>query len=236
MKDKMESIIQAVYQKYKAGLPRQESGHPDEETMACFLEGKLAKKEAEMIEGHIISCESCARSLLLQVTLDENNFQDVPLELIAKVKAGLNLAPEKETDILEIFCRLKDNLLELLGTNGDVLVGQELMPAPVLRSRKISNFKDEITLLKEFADVIVEIKIENKSGAAFSLSVVAKEKQTSNIIKDTRITLLKGDLELESYLADTGKATFEHVLLGKYKIEIVNLEKKVASIILDVKI
>ena len=143
--------------------------------------------------------------------------------------------PEDKPPILEIILKLKEKALELLNTTGDILVGQELVPAPVLRSRQMKDFKDEVTILKDFKDIRVEVKIENKHGEFFNVTVMVKEKETQKVIKDLRVCLLKDELELESYLNDAGKVTFEHILLGKYTVEISTLENKLASILLDIK-
>jgi hypothetical protein len=41
---------------------------------------------------------------------------------------------------------------------------------------------------------------------------------------------------MESSLSDSGKVIFEHVLLGKYTVEISTLDKKLAGILLDIKV
>jgi hypothetical protein len=165
--------------------------------------------------------------------MGEIETKDVPEELLKSIKdlAAISIA----IPILEIILRIKEKLMEILSTTGDVLVGQELVPAPVLRSRQIKDFKDEVTILKDFQDIRVEAKIENKQGKAFSLSITVKEKDSQKMMKDLRVTLIKDDVELESYVADSGKVTFEHVLLGKYTVEVANIENKIASIILDIK-
>jgi succinate dehydrogenase/fumarate reductase iron-sulfur protein len=99
----------------------------------------------------------------------------------------------------------------------------------------VKDFKDEVTILKDLKDIRVEVKIENKAGKAFCLTIMVKQRQTQKIIKDLRVTLLKDDLELESYLTDSGSVTFEHLLLGSYTIEVVSTEDKLASILLDIK-
>jgi hypothetical protein len=141
---------------------------------------------------------------------------------------------EDKSLVLEIVLKLKEKTLELLRTTGDVLVGQELVPAPV-RSRQIKDFKDEVTILKDFKDVRVEIKIENKLARAFTLVAMVKDKHTSRVIKDLRVTLIKDELELESYLSDSGKAVFEHVLLGKYTVQIATVENQIYQILLDIR-
>jgi len=234
MLNKLEQLIKIVYRKYKGTrLKTQDLIHPDEESMACFLEGKLSQEELEQIKLHLISCERCAEVFAIQAGLGVIEDRPISPDLIARVKDLVK--QQDQPSILEIFLRIKEKAWELLDTTGDVIVGQELVPAPILRSRKPQDFKDEITILKDFQDIRVEVKIENKQGKAFSLNVMVKEKQTSRIIKDLRVALLKDDLELESYLIDKGVVTFEHVLVGKYMVEISNVENKIASILLDIK-
>lgn len=234
MPDKLERLIRMVYKQWKKGLPKVEEPHPDEETVVCFLEGRLSSQEETRIKEHLISCDKCTEVLAIQAKLKPGDAEKVPAQLLEGVK---NLVKQEDKSLaLEIILRVKEKALEILNTTGDVLVGQELVPAPILRSRKPQDFKDEVTILKDFKDIRVEAKIENKGTKAFSLTVLAKEKETQKVIKDLRVTLLKDDLELESYIADTGSVTFEHVLLGKYTVEISTLESKLASILLDIKI
>jgi len=233
MPDKLERLINAVYKKWKQSHRSADNLHPDEETWACFLEGRLTQEENERIKTHLISCNSCAEVLVTQVRLKPQPVKGLPKELLERVK---NLVvSEDKLSVVEIVIMLKEKALEILGTTGDVLVGQEFVPVPVLRSRQIKEFKDEVTILKDFKDIRVEVKIENKQAQAFDLIVFVKDKQTHRVIKDLRVTLLKDDLELESYLTTCDKVIFEHALAGKYIVEISNLENKIASILLDIR-
>jgi len=233
MAKQLEQLIKAVYRKWKSEHLAADNLHPDEEAWACFLEGRLPKEENERIKAHLLSCDSCAENFTLQLKLKPAFIKDVPAELLEQMK---NLvSPEVRPSILEIFLALGEKTLEILNTTGDVLVGREFVPAPVLRSRRIKDFKDEIMILKDFKDIRVEVKIENKRGQAFDLTVFVKDKQTHCVIKDLRVTLLKDDLELESYLTTSDRVIFEHILLGKYTVEISNIESKIASILLDIR-
>jgi len=233
MPNQLEKLIKVAYKKWKSEYLKADSAHPDEETWACFLEGRLPQEENESVKAHLISCDSCAEVFATQIRLKPQSVKGLPKELLERVK---NLvASEDKLSVVEIVLMLKEKALEILTTTGDVLVGQEFVPAPVLRSRQIKEFKDEITILKDFKDIRVEVKIENKGGQAFDLIVFVKDKQTQRIIKDLRVTLLKDDLELESYLTTANKVIFEHVLTGKYTVEISNIENKVASILLDIR-
>ena len=123
----------------------------------------------------------------------------------------------------------------MLETNGDILVGQELMPASILRSRQIKEFKDRLTILKDFQNVRIEVGIESKESRSVNLNVIVKEKQTNKLISDLRVTLIKDGIELESYLSDSGSVVFEQVPFGKYSIEITASWDKLATVKLDIK-
>ena len=233
MPSKLEQLIKTVYKKWKSDNLRPIEPHPDEEASACFLEGRLTQEENERIKAHLISCDRCAEVFAALGRLRPAAKERVPKELLERAK---NLsASENKPSVVEIILKLGEKALEILSTSGDVLVGEEFVPAPVLRSRRIKEFKDEITILKDFQDIRVEVKIENKGAHAFDLIVFVKDKQTHSIIKDLRVTLLRDDLELESYLSTSEKVIFEHVSAGKYTVEITNTESKVASILLDIK-
>ncbi len=234
MPERLEKLIRAVYKIWKVNQSVAKESHPDEETIACFLENKLSAQESGQIKAHLISCDTCAEVIAVQLKLKTIETKEIPEAVLVRVK---NLVfSEDRASTLEIFLKLKEKALELLHTSGDVLVGQELVPAPILRSRQIKDFRDEVTILKDFQNIRVEVKIESKLSRSFSLSVVVKEKATQRVMKDLRVTLIKDDLEFESYLSDSGKVTFEHVLLGKYTVEISTVENKLASILLDIKV
>ena len=234
MQSKLEKLIKEVYKKWKAAQEAAQGSHPDEETLACFLEARLSEEEMGRIKEHLISCDNCAEAFVFNLGEEAGGMKEVPEEVLAAVKGLLIL--KDQTSMLEIILRLKEKALEILNTSGDVLLGQELVPASVLRSRSIKDFKDEVTILKDFKDIRVEVRVENKGGKVFNVTIMVKQKQTQKVMKDLRATLFQDDLELESYLTDSGSVTFEHVLLGKYRLEIVNLENKLASILLDVKV
>ena len=233
MQENLEKLIKIVYKKWKLDQPKATQPHPDEETLAYFIEGRLTPKENERIQTHLIGCERCAEVFTISSKLEVIENQVAPEQLVQEAKRLIK--EEDWLSILEIGLRFKEKAIEIMNTTGDILVGQEFVPAPVLRSRKVKDFKDEVTILKDFKDIRVEVKIENKAGEAFDLTVLVKEKETQKIIKDLRVTLLRQDLELESYLNDSGKVIFENVLLGKYTVEISTLESKLASVLLEIK-
>jgi hypothetical protein len=234
MSEDLEKIIGKVYRGWKAEQPEADRLHPDEETFVSFLENRLSAEDNERMKRHLIACDRCAEILSLQLRSKGLEEKEIPEQLLKSTKK--RVSEMLTVYILEIILKVKQKTLEIINTTGDVLVGQELVPAAVLRSRQIKDFKDEVNVLKEFKDILVEVKIESKTAETFNLTLILKTKETQNIIKDMRVTLLKDDLELESYLSDSGKVTFEHVLLGKYTLELSTIKDKLATVILDIKI
>jgi hypothetical protein len=208
--------------------------HLDDETLACFFDNCLSNEENERIKEHIISCDECAE--ILAISLNAENAvepREVPRELLSRVTEILKT--KDKPDIFEIVLLLKENILEIISATGDILLGQELIPAPILRSRKIKDFKDEVIILKDFEDIRLEVKVENKGGKHFNVTVKARHKHNAESFKDLRATLIKDGLELESYFSDWGEVTFEHVLSGKYDLELTSAASKLASVTLEVR-
>lgn len=233
MEDKTEKLIKAVYKAYKANSTAKEEKHPDEETLACFIGNLLNPDETKAIKEHLIHCNFCAQALAARIKITKPIKTHIPKDLILKIT---DLAEnQQELPGLNIILSIKDKIFELLDTNGDILVGQELMPAPLARSRQIKEFKNEITILKDFNGIRIEVKIENKSQNLNNLSIAVKNKQTSQLIKDLRIALLKNDLELESYVTDINKVVFDQILTGQYSIKIFESNKKLGAISLEIK-
>ena len=234
MEDKLARFSGELYKRWKkaqqAGLPQ---AHPDEEALACLAHNLLNDEEAGRIKEHILVCDDCSHALALHLKIQGVEPEDVPEGLQARIQ---DLISVQDAALWQIVLLLKEKALEIINVSGDILLGQELVPAPVLRSRDIKDFKDEVTILKEFKDIRVEARIVNKQGKSFSLTITAKDKQSNKTVKDLRVTLLKDEMELESYLVDAGAVTFEHVLLGKYTVELYGADSgKFASVLLDIR-
>lgn len=234
MQHKLENLIKIVYKKYKADFAVEKETHPNEEEFACFIEGRLSPEEAGTIKKHLINCDFCAEIFAAQTEMKKPAQVKLSGDLILKMRELLE--KKENTSILEIILGVKEKIFELLNTNGDVLVGQELMPAPLARSRQIKEFKDEINILKDFNGIRVEAKITYKAPNLHNLTVAVKNKQTTQIIKDLRVTLLKDNLELESYITGSDKIVFEQILINKYLIEISDINIKLGAISLEIKI
>ncbi|MFA5115317.1 MAG: hypothetical protein WC469_04550 [Candidatus Omnitrophota bacterium] len=236
MPESLEDLIKLVYRGWKAGRARKIREHPADEELVCLAEGRLSPKESRAVKSHLAECDECGSkfSAYVKLRLLPEGQLEAPLALKERLKALL--VQNSGKPVLEIFLRFKEKMLELVSTSGDVLVGQELVPAPLLRARRIGDFKDGIDIFRDFEKIRVEVKIEKKGGGNFNLQISAKEKQTQRPLRDIRVTLIKDKLELESYLADSGGVNFENLTFGKYRIEISDTPGILASVVLDVRI
>lgn len=234
MLNNFEKITRIIYGERKAALSFKGQNHPDAENLASFLEDKLSLPDKKLVQEHLLSCELCAEYLSAQLKIKPHLSLDVPARLLEKVEklVGRQIGE----NLLEIFIHLKEKALEIVQTTGDVLLGQELVPAPVLRSRKINEFKEEVTILKDCQQVRVMAKIQNKSIQSFNLTVTVKDKQSQKIYKNIRVTLMRDGIELESYIIDSaGSSFFENILPGNYVVEVTREDQKEAIIDLKVK-
>lgn len=234
MPDNIEELIKKVYKIWKSGCSQVGLIHPDEEKIVCFLERTLPPEEEEEIKIHLINCEKCAELFAIQAKLSLSAIESVPVELLKKIK---NLAIQANNFlVLEIILQVKDNFLKLLNTNGDNIIDEGLMPGVLLRSPgEEKNIKGGVTVLKKFGSLNLQIKIKNKTGKTFDLSVFFKKNTFQKKIQKGRVTLLKDGVELESYFTNSGNVIFEDIFIGRYTLEIFVPKNKIVRVILDIQ-
>ncbi len=228
MPNYFEKIIGVIYRKKRSSESFVSGEHPDEEALACFLEDKLPHADRLFIEEHLVRCSFCAEYVGSQLKMQSSLAKEVPRLLLEKVKK-LVIDGGRE-GLFEIFIKLKEKAIEIIQTSGDVLVGQELIPARVLRSRRIKDFREEVVILKDLQSIRVEARLKNNNAKSFDLTVAARDKQSQKLIRDLRVTLLKGGLELESYASEAASVIFRDILPGIYTAEVTKAGEKVAVV------
>jgi hypothetical protein len=207
--------------------------HPGEEDIACFLEGKLDVHDSAILKEHLITCDACAELLAADLRAFPAEEMPVPEDLLERARGML--VKHKGISALDIIVKARDPGWEIISTTGDVLFGQELIPAAVLRSRNIQEFKDEVVVLKDFVQSIVEVRLQHAAGAGFNVSVAVKDRKSQKVHTDSRITLSKEGVELESKISDTGRVVFEHVEPAVYSIDVEGPREKIAVVCLEVR-
>ncbi len=88
MQERLERLIKIAYRGFKSEQASPGEAHPDEETLACFLEGRLSLTESEEVKSHLLSCDNCARVFAVQSrsTFMPQENKEVPPELMELVK------------------------------------------------------------------------------------------------------------------------------------------------------
>jgi hypothetical protein len=234
MGNDFEGITRIIYRQWKAAGRFGVDEHPSEEELACLAENTLKPADRRLVQQHLLKCDLCAEYLAIQLKIQPHLSLDLPLPLLEKVKKLVEEGSRE--NLLEICLKLKEKALEIIQTTGDVLFGQELVPAPVLRSRKISEFKEEVSILKDLQQIRVMAKIQNKATRSFNLTITVTDKQAKKADKNLRVTLIRDGVELESYLNESGSSFFENVQPGDYLVEVSRQEERLAVIDLKVKV
>lgn len=223
-----------VYKAYRQEQPKDSQPCPDEETLVCFSEGRLTKPEIEKIQEHLIICSRCAEILSLLSLKGLQEQKEVPESLLQKAKDLVSPVKVLPT-ILELVIALKEKALEILDTTGDVILGNEIMPLPVLRSRNIRQFQEEINLIKEFGDVKINLTVEKRGRDKVRISLTLVDKSSLLPLQDLRLSLLKDGVEMESYTVASGNAVFEELDFGRYAIEVYRREEKIGFMVLQIQ-
>ncbi|MFA6349474.1 MAG: hypothetical protein WCY12_00910 [Candidatus Omnitrophota bacterium] len=232
MPEKLEELLKTFYRKNKPVL-KIGQGHPGEDVLACYSEGRLSSEELSKVSEHLAGCVLCAEAFLTQLRVAGGKKYNIPYELRARLKA---IAGRTADSVFEIVLKSAGNVFELIYSNGQVLLGQDLIPMQDLRSRNIKDFRDTVSMVKDVESIRIEIKINSCAKGYFNVIVSARNKKTSKLLKDCRVSLIQSESELESYILDKSAVAFERVLLGKYRLEISSQESKIADISVDIKL
>lgn len=214
MQGDIEKVIGRVYKIWKEKFPQPAENCPDEETLSCFLEGRLPPQESQQLKNHIITCVQCQEIIRL---------------------VSVEVAEKNEPVLLKIILAFKDKAIDLINTSGDVLYGQEFAPLPVLRSRNIKDFGQEVIIVEDIGNIKAEIEIENKANYIARITVKLTDINTGKPSEGLRVSLIRQEQEIESYIAEAGQAVFDSVLADNYSLEISSPELIIGKIILEIK-
>lgn len=228
-----EQIYKFIYRAWKKKMVSGGVAHPDEEQLACFIEHKLSEEQSRALKTHLLSCSICASCVSTAIRTKEMGQLALPQGLLEKSRQLLGL--NDQASFLELILSFSQGIWQIIRGNADILLGQEFIPVSVLRSRKVNDFKERLTILKDFEQLRVEIRLRGKERKRFGLEMAIKDKKTQKPLENLRAALIKDDLELESYPCDSGRVTFDDILAGKYRIEIRSFEGKLTCISLEIK-
>jgi hypothetical protein len=189
-----------------------------EEVLADYLENRLNERKKVRIEGHLAGCETCLEALTIAGQMlrgsDLGDMDPVPEGVTARaVKAVKALQQNSRSGRIARY----GNLLvsEWRRRRNAFWPGKFAGLAPVRGSKMVLS-EDLILLKKSFSDLDVEIELEKKDPdkASITVRLVCDKAQD----KPVRVTLLKNEREVSSYLLSEAAAVFEDISFGPYML------------------
>ncbi|MCM8762841.1 MAG: hypothetical protein NC829_00465 [Candidatus Omnitrophica bacterium] len=232
--ERLEKLILAVYKNWKKRFSKKKSTLcPNEETLTCFKEGLLSNRQEEMIRQHLLFCDKCSENVILDAKVKPVE-KELPEGFLQTAKDIFRQA--KEPDIFEVVLALKDKFLEIIRTSADFWETKDLGLEPVfLRGPGVKKISDEVHLIKYFGSIKVNLKIQKEELDKIKIDIILTDKKTGKPKEGLRVTLKKGNEEIESYITREGKVTFFAITSGHYEIEISEVAKKLGRISLELR-
>jgi len=230
MDKNIELILKQALNKLKGTKKTRSKGTClTEMDLSCIIDGKVSELERDKLLAHVLTCQNCAELLGTHLkvinAISNKETLETPEEV---VQAAINLYhPEVGVNFLEVALNFKEKVIELVRTTGDILLGPQLVPVPVLRSHgEESQFTNEIKIVKEFENILTEVGIEKKKPNICDVEIRLTDKETKKKMQGFRVTLSKNGKEIESSLIDEGKVVFKDVRPDKYVVLIIKDDKK----------
>jgi len=227
--EKIERIIKMAYGFFKQRNYQDGLICPNEEELALFLEAKLSPDESKKIKEHILKCKKCSEV----VSLFELKQELLPPSyLMEKAKSLV----EDKNDIplwLEAVIMLKENAFSVIKSSADILLGNEILPLPILRTRKIEEIHQPVSLIKDIKNIRIRIEISRLEMMKIKMVIFIQDKTTLQPLTGMRLSLFKEGVELESHFLKEGKVIFDELKPASYEIEVSQNLLNVGRIKLD---
>jgi hypothetical protein len=190
----------------------------DSETLADYLEGRLANQALEQVEFHLSECDRCLEDMLMaRRALFERPadcMQAVP-SAVTQRAVDLVVQTTKGSWWDALMGRWKAFSLEWTRMLHKIGFTPPGALAPV-RGRKTQLSDDRVLLTQAFSALDAEIEIEKIDAAKANLNVSVSGPAADRA--PVRITLVRKEREVASYLVDPGTASFESVPSGRYTL------------------
>ncbi len=179
----------------------------------------LNEEQTKIAESHLEKCDYCLNELInIQKLL--NSSTEVDLDMSALTTEKSNLA-EAMSGILEIILKARNELLEVVKYNGELLSLRTQL-SPVRGKEQVG--KDTIVIRKDFRDKDLSVEITapkklDKSGAKLKISVM--KLSTQEFISGADVSLLSKNIISQKEKTDEGgMVEFCGIRNGKYNIKL----------------
>lgn len=202
---------------------------PDEESLAGYLGGTLSAEQRSAVEQHLSGCSFCLDEIAaVNKATQEAELDTAPQWLMA---CAMGLKPaQKAENVFDLAVRLLRNTVELVSTAGEWVIPVSPQPVAVRGSTSETGI---LRVEKKISGYRFGIEVERvESGCEVLVSVATADGTPQDGI---RLSLMSGDREQASYLTRQGKAVFESVLRGEYKLTISQAGMNLGTINLEIE-
>jgi len=209
-----------------------QTGCPEDETLAAYLDGGLSESARDEIESHLAECRSCLDHFLAAEKGASDGFEaTVPPRVLARAMA---LVPQRKPkdDIFHLVVELARDSLALISTSGRLVV-----PTLAVQIRGKENMTASDVLLcieSELGQFQVSVEVERLEDNLCQVAVKVTPIMGSGA-DGLRFSLMSGQREQASYLARQGAATFDRVPPGEYRLAVTESGKSLGAIELTIK-
>lgn len=240
MNNNIEEIIKQAYKRLKEQKATPVGTCLSDENMVCFIDNVLNKNEKDRFLAHIISCNKCAHSLKAHYaiikTVESKGMLKAPADLVQEAESLVY--GEAGQNALDIVLEFKEKFIQIIRTTGEALqesLGTQPAPAFAVRTPKKEAERKEVRVSKEFNNLLVDVEIERQKPKSANIVVRLTDKTSKKRATGFRISLIKGNRELESSLAEEGKVKFEEIKLNDYKINLIKDNKQIGVINISIR-
>ncbi len=204
-------LIEKVYRRWKASRAAAPLKHPDEETIACFLEGRLGAPEEAYVKEHLLECDRCAEIVSIAAAEDDN--RSVPL-----------LRQEQKSALKDLFSGAalpeaefswKEGVFRLLRVSGGLSFRRYALEGIVRGGRP--QVSGKAVLKNGFGRIGLEIEVSGGSGGVFLIKCAVRGRLAPGGL---RASLSRRGREYESKVLSAGRTVFDSVPAGDYLLEI----------------
>jgi hypothetical protein len=192
-----------------------------DETMAAYVDGRLASDERRSVESHLVRCDRCLQevALLKRVTDSRESFAgiQIPEHVWARAEALIAERLSRRAPLIDLVARVAKDWVSVVRTTGEILT-PDLQPVPARgRSRPGKN----IFVRKTAGEADVIIELESKGDRPI-LRILLTNADTREPLHGVRVDLA-GPSGPETRFSERGLADFGPREPGRYRISIEDL-------------
>jgi len=210
-----------------SGIKLRQQGCPELEELNALIEGTLSDSEAERIREHLANCSDCLEKVRIEFLLEEEDLIPVPLKALEQAKSLFHPG---------VFRGAVNFIWNLFRAGEESRKLLPFKPAFAFRGAHPAKASQGLSgYLQEFGNYRAEVEVEQVNGQQWQVFVWVEQKDNRKPARGIRVSLMSQERELESLMLDRGRAVFEPVPAGEYRLSFQKLGKSIGGLIIRMK-